>query len=232
MAPSPTCILLRLSPRRSAAIIACSSMAPARAKCSIEHGTCRPAGLGDGRQYPSSTLLSSMPVVDPDRIALNGWSLGGYLAPRAASGEHRLAACIADPGLWGMAWGLRVFLRTARSAARGRGKPGRDRTTAARQDVADHQRRPRPAMDGDPARFLGERLRQPSRFSPQRPWVHDGRPGRVDPLPDLGHAGRRGPAGGERAGVFRGAALPEGAHSFQRSRGRRRPLRGEESIRV
>lgn len=36
--------------------------------------------------------------VDPDRIALEGWSLGGYLAPRAASGEHRLAACIADPG--------------------------------------------------------------------------------------------------------------------------------------
>ena len=40
------------------------------------------------------------PEVDPERIALMGISLGGYLAPRAASGEHRLAACIADPGLW------------------------------------------------------------------------------------------------------------------------------------
>lgn len=39
--------------------------------------------------------------VDPKRIALMGWSFGGYLAPRAASGEHRLAACIADPGLLG-----------------------------------------------------------------------------------------------------------------------------------
>ena len=39
------------------------------------------------------------PEVDPERIALMGISLGGYLAPRAASGEHRLAACIADPGL-------------------------------------------------------------------------------------------------------------------------------------
>ncbi|RZT35513.1 alpha/beta hydrolase family protein [Cupriavidus agavae] len=38
------------------------------------------------------------PIVDPARIALAGWSLGGYLAPRAAAGEHRLAACIADPG--------------------------------------------------------------------------------------------------------------------------------------
>jgi pimeloyl-ACP methyl ester carboxylesterase len=36
--------------------------------------------------------------VDPARIALMGISFGGYLAPRAASGEPRLAACIADPG--------------------------------------------------------------------------------------------------------------------------------------
>ena len=37
-------------------------------------------------------------VVDPDRIAYYAWSLGGYMAPRAASFEHRLAAVIADPG--------------------------------------------------------------------------------------------------------------------------------------
>jgi pimeloyl-ACP methyl ester carboxylesterase len=42
----------------------------------------------------------SRPEVDPERVALIGWSFGGYLAPRAASGEHRLAACIADPGQW------------------------------------------------------------------------------------------------------------------------------------
>lgn len=36
--------------------------------------------------------------VDPAKIALMGVSFGGYLAPRAASAEHRLAACIADPG--------------------------------------------------------------------------------------------------------------------------------------
>jgi pimeloyl-ACP methyl ester carboxylesterase len=38
------------------------------------------------------------PDVDPQRIALAGWSFGGYLAPRGASGEPRLAACVADPG--------------------------------------------------------------------------------------------------------------------------------------
>jgi alpha-beta hydrolase superfamily lysophospholipase len=44
----------------------------------------------------------TLPEVDADRIALSGWSLGGYLSPRAASGEHRLAACIADPGQWAL----------------------------------------------------------------------------------------------------------------------------------
>ena len=40
------------------------------------------------------------PEVNPEKVVLLGWSFGGYLAPRAASGEHRLAACIADPGFW------------------------------------------------------------------------------------------------------------------------------------
>ncbi|SEB14290.1 S9 family peptidase [Variovorax sp. YR216] len=47
-------------------------------------------------------------LVDPARIALSGWSLGGYLAPRAASGDTRLSACIADPGLWNVASGFRA----------------------------------------------------------------------------------------------------------------------------
>ncbi|MBS0221115.1 MAG: alpha/beta fold hydrolase [Proteobacteria bacterium] len=50
-------------------------------------------------------------IVDPQRIALSGWSLGGFLAPRAAAGEPRLAACIADPGNWGIGPGLRAFAR-------------------------------------------------------------------------------------------------------------------------
>ena len=40
----------------------------------------------------------SRPEVDPQRIALLGCSFGGYLAPRGATGEPRLAALIADPG--------------------------------------------------------------------------------------------------------------------------------------
>ncbi|MEO4043113.1 alpha/beta hydrolase [Hoeflea sp. CAU 1731] len=53
-------------------------------------------------------FAETLPLVDPDRIALSGWSLGGHLAPRGASGEPRIAALIADPGTWGIAEGFRA----------------------------------------------------------------------------------------------------------------------------
>lgn len=40
----------------------------------------------------------SRPEIDTRRMALVGWSFGGFLAPRAAAFEHRIAALIADPG--------------------------------------------------------------------------------------------------------------------------------------
>ena len=42
----------------------------------------------------------TLPEVDPDRVVLSGWSFGGFLAPRAAAFEGRLAALVADPGQW------------------------------------------------------------------------------------------------------------------------------------
>jgi pimeloyl-ACP methyl ester carboxylesterase len=38
--------------------------------------------------------------INPAKIVLVGWSFGGFLAPRAAAFERRIAALIADPGLW------------------------------------------------------------------------------------------------------------------------------------
>jgi alpha-beta hydrolase superfamily lysophospholipase len=54
-------------------------------------------------------FAQTLPNVDSQKIALCGWSLGGYLAPRAASGEHRLAACVADPALPSVADGFRAY---------------------------------------------------------------------------------------------------------------------------
>ncbi|MGH9487683.1 MAG: alpha/beta hydrolase family protein [Terriglobales bacterium] len=50
------------------------------------------------------------PEVDAKRIALVGISQGGYWVPRALAFEHRIAAGVADPGVWnvGRAWTRRL----------------------------------------------------------------------------------------------------------------------------
>ena len=48
---------------------------------------------------PIVDYLQGRPDVDPDRIALIGWSQGGALCARAAAFEHRLAALVLDPGV-------------------------------------------------------------------------------------------------------------------------------------
>ena len=53
-------------------------------------------------------LVLELPIVDPERVALSGWSLGGYLAARAAASETRLRACIVDPGRIAVADGFRA----------------------------------------------------------------------------------------------------------------------------
>lgn len=51
---------------------------------------------------PVVDFLLTRADVDPARIALAGLSLGGFLGPRAAGKEHRLAALIADSGSYDM----------------------------------------------------------------------------------------------------------------------------------
>nr|WP_275889289.1 CocE/NonD family hydrolase [Nakamurella flavida] len=45
---------------------------------------------------PQVDWLLTRPDVDPQRMAVLGRSWGGYLAPRAATAEHRIAALVAD----------------------------------------------------------------------------------------------------------------------------------------
>ncbi|KAI7262641.1 hypothetical protein KC345_g9360 [Hortaea werneckii] len=54
---------------------------------------------------PVMDFLLTRPEADRERIALLGISFGGYLAPRAAAFEHRLAACIASDGLFSFQFG-------------------------------------------------------------------------------------------------------------------------------
>ncbi|KAF4505892.1 hypothetical protein G6O67_007795 [Ophiocordyceps sinensis] len=44
--------------------------------------------------------LGQKDVVDPSSVGLVGFSLGGYLAPRAAAFDHRFAAIMALDGVW------------------------------------------------------------------------------------------------------------------------------------
>ena len=50
--------------------------------------------------HPVVDLAFARDDVDPARVALMGISLGGYLAPRAAAFEARLAACVANGGVY------------------------------------------------------------------------------------------------------------------------------------
>lgn len=78
----------------------------------------------------------ALPVVDPERVALSGWSLGGYLAPRAAAFEPRLAACIADPGQGCIADGFRpVAMRLGATEAQARDLGALPDDVVARMDA-------------------------------------------------------------------------------------------------
>jgi len=70
---------------------------PGQGSALIEHGMTLRADW-ENVIAPMVDHLIGRPEVDPGRIAVIGLSLGAHLAPRAASGERRLAACIADCG--------------------------------------------------------------------------------------------------------------------------------------
>lgn len=55
----------------------------------------------------------TLPGVDTDRLVLAGWSFGGFLAPRAAAFEPRIAALVADPGQWDQRDAIRAALPLA-----------------------------------------------------------------------------------------------------------------------
>ncbi|OHU41220.1 alpha/beta hydrolase family protein [Mycobacteroides chelonae] len=55
---------------------------------------------------PVLDFALGLPGVDPGRVALLGMSMGGYLAPRAAAFEPRLAACVAYDSVFKLSSGM------------------------------------------------------------------------------------------------------------------------------
>lgn len=55
---------------------------------------------------PVVDFALGLDFVDPDRIALHGVSQAGFWVPRAVAFEDRIAAAVADPGVWdaGTSW--------------------------------------------------------------------------------------------------------------------------------
>ncbi len=49
---------------------------------------------------PVIDFAVELPFVDTERIILIGYSMGGYLAPRAVTREHRITACVANGGIY------------------------------------------------------------------------------------------------------------------------------------
>jgi fermentation-respiration switch protein FrsA (DUF1100 family) len=68
--------------------------------------------------------------VDPKRIALIGVSMGGYWVPRALAFEHRIAAGVADPGVWDVS---EPWLKPSRNSC---GHAARREEGAGRADAA------------------------------------------------------------------------------------------------
>ena len=83
---------------------------------------------------PVLDFVLARPEVDPARVALIGASLGAHLAPRAASAEHRLAACIADCGVYDMYAG---FVSRLPGPLRSGFEQGHHTATAAVREMLD-----------------------------------------------------------------------------------------------
>lgn len=83
---------------------------------------------------PVVDWLLTKPQVDVSKVALVGLSLGAHLAPRAASGEHRFAACVADCGTFDM---YATFLSRLPEQVRGPYEAGDAQTVAGVSQMLD-----------------------------------------------------------------------------------------------
>lgn len=159
--------------------------------------------------------------VDGNRIALHGWSLGGHLAPRAATGEHRLAAVVADPALWGVLDGMHGLVAALGFPELAAELPDLPDDAAAKMAEI---RQPEPRVEARQAGLLGQRCRRPAGLPEGGRALHPRRTGRRDPLPCAGHGCRRRPAGRGSGDLRRPAEVPHDPALVHLRTGRGRAL--------
>ena len=172
---------------------------------------------------PVVDYLLTRPDVDPDRVALIGLSLGAHLAPRAASAEHRLAACIADCGAYDLFAAAVARIPGVLAGGITGGQPlaaavlGRLLQALAGRPTAGW------ALRRGAARA---RRRQPARLPARPAAVLAGGAGGRHYLPGPGVRCRGRRHQRLRPAAGRGPDRREGVHPLHGGRGRRRSLRG------
>ena len=87
---------------------------------------------------PVVDFALTLPEVDPDRLALAGFSMGGYLAPRAVAYEHRLKACIADSGVYSVFEGTMSLLSPELQKAIEEDKPEKEVTRLIDKEMEEN----------------------------------------------------------------------------------------------
>lgn len=121
---------------------------------------------------PALDWLQSQPGVDRDRIALVGRSYAGYLAPRAAAFEPRIAALVCDPGQFEFAGRLTEMLSRKFAALAGlswdliaAADPATDAMLQQLRDVPAMRALVAPRMVTLGATSVGDYLRKQAAFS-------------------------------------------------------------------
>ena len=201
---------------------------PGRAACCMS--TAAPSGpTSRFRSRVAFDWLLHSPASTRRPSRSSGRSFGGYLGPRAAAFEPRVAALVADPGQFEFASRIGGFAKGELQPSRrlrGSADGGRPRARRQLEEVLDGTRN----REWYGARMAAMGVR-PSATSSASNWTSAWRAWPPTSVPDAGDRGRRRLRLAE-PGAVRRSSPAEAAQEVHRGRGRRWTLRGTRRHRV